>query len=378
MELIQEEIHVVRHFIRSIAEDCFRPAAKDVDQLQRIPDTHVRKLAENRLFGTSVPTSFGGGGLSHLNQLIIIEEIARCCGSTSILLTNQGMVMNPILLGGTEEQKVKYLPPLTSGDLIGAIGITEEGITSDLETVYTTAEKMGDYYVLNGKKLFVFNAGVADIYTIVATMDPRIKNAGITYFIVEQGTPGLTVGRETGKMGVKGIPAREVILENVKIHHSQLIGGEGKGFKILKETLNRTRLNVAALALGIAQGAYEEAIKYAHRFMRSSRESLRFHNTQLMLAEMATDIEAARRLLYYGGELLEKGSSEVAGAASMAKLFCSNVAVKVTTDAVQMLEGSGYTEDYPVERMLRDAKITQFYEGSNLIQKLVIARQVLL
>ncbi|WP_052948765.1 acyl-CoA dehydrogenase family protein [Mesobacillus campisalis] len=376
--MIQEEMLMVRHFARSIAEDYFLPAAKDVDNNQRIPESHVWAMAENKLFGTSVPSRYGGGGLSHLNKLIIIEEVARCCGSTSMLLTNQDMVINPIVKGGSEEQKISYLLPLTSGELIGAFAITEEGLTSDLQSVYTTAEKMGDHYILNGKKLFVFNAGKADIFIIAASINPTIEKAGITYFIVEKGTPGLTLGREVRKMGVKGMSAREIILENVRIHHSQLVGGEGKGFKILKETLNRTRLNVAAQALGIAQGAYEEVIKYAHKFARTSRESLRFHNTQLMLAEMATEIEAARRLLYYGGEFLDSGSSKAAATASMAKLFCSNVAMKVTTDAVQMLEGSGYTDDYPVERMMRDAKITQIYEGSNLTQKLVIARQVLL
>jgi alkylation response protein AidB-like acyl-CoA dehydrogenase len=378
MDLIQEEMVMVRHFIRSIAEDHFRSAASDVDKYQRIPRTHLQILSENKLFGTSVSSYYGGTGFSQVHKLIIIEEVARCCGSTSMLLTNQELVINPILIGGTEDQKKMYVTQLTKGELIGAFGITEEGISTDTETIRTTAEKCGDEYSLNGKKVFVLNAGEADLYVIAATIDPTIKNAGITYFIVEKGTPGLTIGREVNKMGVKGIHAREVNLEDVKIHHSQLLGGEAKGFKILKETLNYTRLNVAAQALGIAQGAYEEALKYASKWKHSIGGSLRFNNIQLMLADMATQIEAARRLLYHGGELLDRGSREVVGAASMAKLFCSNVAMQVTTDVVQILEGYGYTDDYPVERMMRDAKITQIYEGSNLIQKLVIARQILL
>ncbi|WP_040345081.1 acyl-CoA dehydrogenase family protein [Neobacillus bataviensis] len=378
MIVIQEEMLIVRHFVQSIAEDYFRPAAKDVDQFQKIPATHIQVLKENRIFGTSVPAPYGGEGSSYVNQLITIEEVARCCGSTSMLLTSQEMVINPILIGGTDEQKNRYVCPLAAGEILGAFCITEKGISSDTESLITTAEKIGDYYKLNGKKVCVFNAGEADLYVIVATIDPSIKNAGTTYFVVETGTPGLTIGREVQKMGVKGIPLREVVLEDVTVHFSQLIGGEGKGFKILKETLNRSRLNVAAQALGIAQGAYEEVIKVAHKWKLTARGSLQFQNVQLVLAEMATEIEAARRLLYYGGDLLDKGSKEVVGIASMAKLFCSNVAMKVTTDAVQILEGHGYTDDYPVERMMRDAKVTQLYDGSSLIQKLVIARQVLL
>ncbi|HZG73724.1 MAG TPA: acyl-CoA dehydrogenase family protein [Chondromyces sp.] len=372
-----EEVKMIRSFIRSISEDYFLPAAQEVDEEERIPDSHARLLAEHQLFGVNVPEAYGGTGLSALCHLIAIEEVARCCASTSVLLTTQALAIAPIMIGGSEEQKKKYVTPLAKGEVIGAFGITEPQAGSDTAQITTRAERDGDYYVLNGRKIFITNGGEAGIYVFVTTIDKQKKNAGITLFIVEEGTPGLSFGRKEKKMGIRGSTTREVILENVRVHKSQMIDGEGKGFKILMNSLNHTRPGVAAQALGIAQGAFETAVKYANERKQFNRNIIDFQGIQFMLADMDTQIEAARRLVYYAAGQLDAGSKNLVEVASKAKLFASDTAMKVTTDAVQILGGNGYIRDYPVERMMRDAKITQIYEGTNQIQRVIIAKQLL-
>lgn len=372
-----EEQEMLRGFIRSLAKDHFYPAAQEIDEKEEIPQTHIELLKKHQLLGMNIPEEYGGTNVSTLGHLIAIEEVARCCASTSVLLTTQSLATAPILIGGTEEQKKKFVTPLANGETLGAFGITEPNAGSDTAGISTRAERDGEHYILNGRKVFITNGGEAGIYVFVTTVDRSKKNKGITLFVVEDGTPGLTFGRTEQKMGIRGSKTREVILENVRIHRSQMIGEEGSGFSILMQSLNHTRPGVGAQALGIAQGAFDEALKYANERQQFNKEIIQFQGIQFMLADMATQIEAARRLVYYAGELLENNAKDVIKVASMAKLFASDVAMKVTTDAVQIFGGYGYMRDYPVERMMRDAKITQIYEGTNQIQRIIIAKQLL-
>ncbi|TCS75544.1 acyl-CoA dehydrogenase family protein [Effusibacillus lacus] len=374
---MQEEIAMVRSFVRTLSEDHFLPMAQEVDRTEEIPKSHIRLLAEHGLFGVSVPEIYGGSASSALSHLITIEEVARCCAATSVLLTTQALAIAPLLIAGTEAQKMKYVTPLAKGDFLGAFGITESGAGSDTASMSTRATRDGDYYILNGRKIFITNGGEAGVYIFVTTVDKTRKNKGITLFIVDDGTWGLSFGRKEDKMGIRGSVTREVILEDVRVHKSQMLGEEGGGFKILMKSLNHTRPGVAAQALGIAQGAFEAAAKYAQGRVQFNREISSFQGIQFMLADMATQIEAARQLVYHTAELLDTGSREIIQYASMAKLFASDTAMKVTTDAVQIFGGNGYMRDYPVERMMRDAKITQIYEGTNQIQRLIIAKEIL-
>ncbi|GAX89006.1 acyl-CoA dehydrogenase [Effusibacillus lacus] len=368
---------MVRSFVRTLSEDHFLPMAQEVDRTEEIPKSHIRLLAEHGLFGVSVPEIYGGSASSALSHLITIEEVARCCAATSVLLTTQALAIAPLLIAGTEAQKMKYVTPLAKGDFLGAFGITESGAGSDTASMSTRATRDGDYYILNGRKIFITNGGEAGVYIFVTTVDKTRKNKGITLFIVDDGTWGLSFGRKEDKMGIRGSVTREVILEDVRVHKSQMLGEEGGGFKILMKSLNHTRPGVAAQALGIAQGAFEAAAKYAQGRVQFNREISSFQGIQFMLADMATQIEAARQLVYHTAELLDTGSREIIQYASMAKLFASDTAMKVTTDAVQIFGGNGYMRDYPVERMMRDAKITQIYEGTNQIQRLIIAKEIL-
>ncbi|MFM1653763.1 acyl-CoA dehydrogenase family protein [Brevibacillus sp. B_LB10_24] len=374
---MQEEISMIRSFVRTLSEDQFLPMAQEIDRTEEMPKSHVRLLAEHGLFGVNVPEVYGGSGGSSLSHLITIEEVARSCAATSVLLTTQALAIAPLLIAGTEEQKKKYVIPLAKGDFLGAFGITEAGAGSDTASISTRAIREGDFYILNGRKVFITNGGEAGVYIFVTTVDTSKKNSGITLFIVDEGTAGLSFGRKEEKMGIRGSVTREVILDNVRVHRSQMLGAEGGGFKVLMKSLNHTRPGVAAQALGIAQGAFEVAARYAKGRFQFNREIASFQGIRFMLADMATQIEAARRLVYYTAELLDSGSREVIQAASMAKLFASDMAMKVTTDAVQILGGNGYMRDYPVERMMRDAKITQIYEGTNQIQRLIIAKEIL-
>ncbi|WP_019121353.1 acyl-CoA dehydrogenase family protein [Brevibacillus massiliensis] len=374
---MQEEISMIRSFVRTLSEDQFLPMAQEIDRTEEMPKSHVRLLAEHGLFGVNVPEVYGGSGGSSLSHLITIEEVARSCAATSVLLTTQALAIAPLLIAGTEEQKKKYVIPLAKGDFLGAFGITEAGAGSDTASISTRAIREGDFYILNGRKVFITNGGEAGVYIFVTTVDTSKKNLGITLFIVDEGTSGLSFGRKEEKMGIRGSVTREVILDNVRVHRSQMLGAEGGGFKVLMKSLNHTRPGVAAQALGIAQGAFEVAVRYAKGRVQFNREIASFQGIRFMLADMATQIEAARRLVYYTAELLDSGSREVVQAASMAKLFASDMAMKVTTDAVQILGGNGYMRDYPVERMMRDAKITQIYEGTNQIQRLIIAKEIL-
>lgn len=372
-----EEISMIRSFVRTLAEDHFLTTAEQVDRNEEIPKSHIRLLAEHGLFGVHVPEAYGGSSSGSLAHLITIEEVARCCAATSVLLTTQALALAPLLIAGTEDQKRKYVIPLAKGDFLGAFGITESGAGSDTASMSTRAEKDGDSYILNGRKIFITNGGEAGVYIIVTTVDKTKNNKGITLFIVDEGTHGLSFGRKEDKMGIRGSVTREVILEDVRVHKSQMVGDEGDGFKILMKSLNHTRPGVAAQALGIAQGAYEAALKYSKTRVQFGREISSFQGIQFILADMVTQIEAARRLVYHTAELLDNGSRDTIQFASMAKLFASDTAMKVTTDAVQVLGGNGYIRDYSVERMMRDAKITQIYEGTNQIQRLIIAKEIL-
>ena len=332
--------------------------------------------AENGLFGVHVPEEYGGAGSDMLSHVLVVEEIASVCASTSVALSTQALAMAPFLIAGTEEQKKKYVTPLAKGEVLGSFGITEPGAGSDVSGIRTTAVRDGDGYILNGQKVFITNAGESEIYVFV-TRTSQDRTKGITLFIVEKGTPGLSFGKAEDKMGIRGSVTREVFLENVRVPKENMLGNEGEGFKILMNVFNETRPVVGAQATGIAQGAFQYCLQYVKERKQFGKPVSQFQMVQAKLADMAMDIEASRLLVHKAARMIDEGDPNIIAFASMAKCFASDTAMRVTTNAVQLLGGYGYIKDYPVERMMRDAKITQIYEGTNEIQRVIIANQLL-
>ena len=377
--ILNDDQKMLRDTVRRIAESEFRPHAAEVDQTEVFPRNALKTLAENGLMGIQVPEEFGGGGAGMLSLILTVEEVARVCASTSVILTTQALASDPLLLAGTDEQKKKYLHRLASGDSLGACAITEPGAGSDVSGMKTHAKKVDGGYLLNGSKIFITNGGEADIITVIAYTDREKGNKGISMLLVEKTDKGFTVGRQEHKMGIHGSDTRELTFEDVFIPEERLLGGEGNGFKILMNTFNYTRPAVGAQALGIAQGALEAAITYAKERVQFGKPLASFQGLQWMLAEMALGVETARTMVYRAASTIdvEPGSPDIPRISSMAKWYASDVAMKVTTDAVQIFGGYGYSREYPVERMMRDAKITQIYEGTNQVQRIIIAGQIL-
>lgn len=371
---------MMRDTVRRIALEQFAPRAAEIDEKEEFPWENFKILSENGLLGVQIPEVYGGTEAGMLSMILTVEEVARCCAGTSVMLTTQALTADPILIGGTEEQKKTYLYRLASGQCLGATGITEPNAGSDVSGMKTTATKVDGGYLLNGSKIFITNGGVSEIIVVVCYTDRSKGNKGISMLIVEKGDKGFSVGKEEHKMGIRGSETRELVFDNVFVPESRLLGGlEGNGFKVLMKTFNYTRPAVGAQALGIAQGALDAAIKFMKERSQFGQTLASFQGLRWMIAEMALAVETARTMVYRAASLIdtEPDSPDIPKLSSMAKWYASDVAMKVTTDAVQCLGGYGYTREYPVERMMRDAKITQIYEGTNQVQRIIIANQLL-
>ncbi|MBE3557927.1 MAG: acyl-CoA dehydrogenase [Ktedonobacteraceae bacterium] len=363
--------------IRELASERVAPRAAEIDHSGEFPWDMKELLAQQDIFAMPFPAEYGGLGSSELAVAMAIEELCRCCATTGLLLAVQQLGSMPILLAGTEEQKRKYFPRLASGEWLAAFGLTEAGSGSDAAAMRTRAVREGDKYILNGSKRFITNGGLAQVNTIFAITDPEKGTRGISAFIVEKDFPGFSVGRVEDKMGIKGSQTAELIFTDCEVPVENLIGREGQGFKIAMMTLDRTRIGIGAQAVGIAQGALDLAVSYAKQRVQFNRPIADNQGIQFMLADMATKVEASRLLVYNAAEMVDRGEAHFGHFSAMAKMFASDMAMEVTSDAVQILGGYGYMKEYPAERMMRDAKITQIYEGTNQIQRLVIARTLL-
>ncbi|WP_404332698.1 acyl-CoA dehydrogenase family protein [Mesobacillus maritimus] len=374
--LLTEQQNMIQSVAKKIAKEQIAPRAKEVDEKGETPWENLKTLAENGFFGIHVPEKYGGVGSDMVSHVAVVEEIAAVCASTSVSLSTQALTIAPFLIAGTEEQKRKYVTLLATSQVLGSFGITEPGAGSDVSSLRTTAVREGDSYRLNGHKVFITNAGESEIYVFV-TRTSENRTRGVTLFIVEKGTPGLTFGKKEEKMGIRGSVTREVFLENVMVPKENMLGDEGDGFKILMNVFNETRPVVGAQATGIARGAYEHCLDYVIERKQFNKPLHHFQMVQSMLADMAMKIEASRLLVLKAAMMLDQHDSNVVANSSMAKCFASDVAMEVTTNAVQLLGGYGYVKDYPVERMMRDAKITQIYEGTNQIQRIIIAKEII-
>ena len=374
---LSEDEQTLIEAIREIALERVAPRAAEIDHTGEFPWDMKELLAQQDILAMPFPTEYGGIGASELAVVMAIEELSRQCATTGLILAVQQLGSLPILLVGNEEQKRKYLPPLAGGEWLAAFGLTEAGSGSDAAAMKTVAVREGDKYILNGSKRFITNGGLAQVNSIFALTDPKIGTRGISAFIVEKDFPGFSVGRIEDKMGIKGSQTGELIFTDCEVPAENLLGREGDGFKIAMMTLDRTRPGIGAQALGIAQGALDLAVSYSKQRIQFNRPIADNQGIQFMLADMATSVEAARLLVYNAAEMIDSEEQNFSRYSSMAKMFASDIAMEVTGDAIQILGGYGYMKEYPAERMMRDAKITQIYEGTNQIQRLVIARSLL-
>ncbi len=371
---LTEEQNLIRDMVRQFAETEVAPSAADRDEQEHFDrDLMFARLADLGLTGIVFPEEYGGAGADYLSYAIAVEELSRVCASTGVTLSaHLSLGSNPIYLFGTHEQKVKFLTPLAQGTAMGAFGLTEPAAGSDAGGTKTTAVRDGDDWILNGTKIFITNAGEADIYVVFARTDKEAqKHHGISAFIVEKGTPGFSFGKKEKKMGIRSSPTMELVFENCRIPAANLLGEEGKGFKVAMKTLDGGRIGIASQALGIAQGALDATVAYVTQREQFNKPISTFQGVQFQLADMATQIEAARLLIYNAAYRASNGLS-YSQESAMAKLFASETAMKVTTQAVQLHGGYGYTREFPVERMMRDAKITEIYEGTSEVQRIVI------
>lgn len=363
--------------IREFAEKEVKPLAAEVDEQERFPMETVEKMGRLGLMGIPVPKQYGGAGADNVLYTMAVEELSRVCATTGVILSaHTSLCCAPILEHGTEAQKQKYLPRLASGEWIGAFGLTEPNAGTDASAQQTIAVKEGDHYVLNGSKIFITNAGYANVYIIMAMTDKSKGTKGISAFIVEKDFPGFSIGKKEKKMGIRGSATCELIFENCIVPAENLLGQEGKGFGIAMKTLDGGRIGIASQALGIAQGAMDETVRYLKERKQFGRPLAKFQNMQFQLADMQTRIEASRLLVRKAAFRKDRKQNYSADAA-MAKLFAAETAMEMTTKAVQYHGGYGYTREYPVERMMRDAKITEIYEGTSEVQRMVIAGKLL-
>ncbi len=359
---------------REIGKDKILPVRAELDEKEEFPWEIIKVLASVGMFGVYIPEEYGGLGGGNLDNCLAVEELSKVCIGVSVSFAASGLGCYPILLFGNQEQKKKYLPQIASGNKLAAFGITESEAGSDAGAIRTTARKEGDYYILNGTKQWITNAGEAEIYSIIAKTDKERGARGASAFVVEKGTPGFEFGKKEKKLGIRASATRELIFDECKIPKENLLAREGMGFIVAMKTFDQTRPGIAAQAVGLAQGALNEAIAYA-RERRTFGKPIIGHQAVLhMLANMATEIEAARAITYASARYADTGAKDIAKYASMAKVFSSDVCMRVTTDVVQIFGGYGYMRDYPVEKMMRDAKILQIYEGTNQIQRNVIGQ----
>ncbi|MGN4946561.1 acyl-CoA dehydrogenase AcdA [Bacillus cereus group sp. MYBK104-1] len=373
---LSEEHEMIRKMVRDFAKNEVAPTAAERDEEERFDRAIFDQMAELGLTGIPWPEEYGGIGSDYLAYVIAIEELSRVCASTGVTLSAHTSLAGwPIFKFGTEEQKQTFLRPMAEGKKIGAYGLTEPGSGSDAGGMKTIAKRDGDHYVLNGSKIFITNGGIADIYVVFALTDPESKQRGTSAFIVESDTPGFSVGKKESKLGIRSSPTTEIMFEDCRIPVENLVGEEGQGFKIAMQTLDGGRNGIAAQAVGIAQGALDASVEYARERHQFGKPIAAQQGIGFKLADMATDVEAAR-LLTYQAAWLESEGLPYGKESAMSKVFAGDAAMKVTTEAVQVFGGYGYTKDYPVERYMRDAKITQIYEGTQEIQRLVISRML--
>ncbi|GIN97594.1 acyl-CoA dehydrogenase [Siminovitchia terrae] len=372
---LSEEHEMIRKMVRDFAKNEVEPTAAERDEEERFDVDIFQKMAGLGLTGIPWPEKYGGIGSDYLAYCIAIEELSRVCASTGVTLSAHTSLAGwPVYKFGTEEQKQKYLKPMAEGKKMGAYGLTEPGSGSDASGMRTTAKREGDHYVLNGSKIFITNGGIADIYIVFALLDPEDKRSS-TAFIIEKDFEGFSVGKKEKKLGIRSSPTTEIIFEDCKVPAENVLGEEGQGFKIAMMTLDGGRNGIAAQAVGIAQGALDAAVEYAKERKQFGRPIVDNQAISFKLADMATSIEASR-LLTYQAAWLESEGLPYGKESAMSKLMAGDTAMKVTTEAVQIFGGYGYTKDYPVERYMRDAKITQIYEGTQEIQRLVISRML--
>lgn len=374
---LTEEQRMIKDLARQIAEEHVKPVRAELDETGEFPWEIMKILAQADMFRVFIPEEYGGLGTGALELCLVVEELSRVCLGVSTTYAANALGTYPILLFGTEEQKKKYLPDIADGKRLVAFALTEPNAGSDAGGIQTTATKDGDYYILNGRKQWITNGGEAEIYTVVALTDKTKGPRGASAFIVEKGTPGFSFGKKENKMGIRASATRELIFEDCRIPKENMLGREGMGFIVAMKTLDQSRVGVGAQGVGVAQGAFEEAAKFAKQRIQFGQPVISFQAVQHMLADMAIQIEAARALVYSVARYIDSGAKDITKASAMAKTFATDVAMKVTVDAVQIMGGSGYMKDYPVEKMMRDAKILQIYEGTNQIQRNVIGQAII-
>ena len=377
MYALSEEHQAIREAVRAVCDAKVAPYASEVDENGAFPQQAYDALTAADFAAPHIAEEYGGAGADALATCIVIEEVARACAASSLIPAVNKLGTMPIILAGSEDLKKKYLSPVAAGTGMFSYCLSEPEAGSDAAAMKTRAVRDGDGWVLNGVKRWITNAGVSEYYTVFAVTDPEKKAAGISAFVVEKGDGGVSFGAPEKKLGIKGSPTREVYFDNVRIPADRMIGAEGTGFQTAMRTLDHTRVTIAAQAVGIAQGALDYALSYAKERTQFGKPIAGFQGLQFMLADMGMKVEAARQLTYAAAGRSERGDKDLTFFGAAAKCFASDTAMQVTTDAVQVLGGYGYTHDYPVERMMRDAKITQIYEGTNQVQRIVMARQLL-
>lgn len=374
---LSEEHRAIREAVRDVCDAKVAPYAAAVDEEARYPQEASDALQASDFHAPHVPEEYGGAGADALATCIVIEEVARACVSSSLIPAVNKLGSLPVQIAGSEELKKNYLTKLASGEGGFSYCLSEPDAGSDAVAMKTTAKRDGDGWVLNGVKRWITNAGISEFYTVMAVTDAEKRSRGISAFVVERGDEGVSFGAPEKKLGIKGSPTREVYLDNVRVGDDRMIGAEGTGFETAMKTLDHTRVTIAAQAVGVAQGALDYALEYAQERTQFGKQIADFQGLQFLLADMGMKVEAARQMTYAAAGRSERGDKDLTFFGAAAKCFASDVAMQVTTDAVQVLGGYGYTRDYPVERMMRDAKITQIYEGTNQVQRIVMARQLL-
>ena len=374
---LNEEQVMIKELVRQISEEKVVPVREELDEKEEFPWEIMKVLSQSDLFGLFIPEEYGGIGKGSLDLCIAVEELSRACLGVATTYAANALGTYPILLFGSNEQKRKYLPDIAAGKRLVAFGLTEANAGSDAAGIQTTAKLDGNEYVINGTKQWITNGGEAEIYTIIAMTDKAKGPRGASAFIIEKDTPGFQFGKKEKKMGIRTSSTRELIFDNCRIPKDNILGREGFGFIIAMKTLDNSRTGVGAQGVGVAQGAFEEAVNFARQRVQFGQSIISFQAVQHMLADMATEIEAARALVYSVAKYIDSGAKDITKGSAMAKVFATDVAMRVTTNAVQVMGGSGYMREYPVEKMMRDAKVLQIYEGTNQIQRNVIGQALI-
>jgi butyryl-CoA dehydrogenase/acyl-CoA dehydrogenase len=375
---LPEDHEALREAVRAVCEDKIAPHAADVDERSRFPQEAYDALRAGDFHAPHVPEEYGGVGADALATCVVIEEVARVCASSSLIPAVNKLGSMPLVLAGSDDVKRRYLAPIAAGDAMISYGLSEREAGSDTAAMRTRAVRDGDDWVLSGQKSWITNAGVSEYYTVLAVTDPDgPRGRNVSAFVVEKGDEGFSFGEPEHKLGIKGSPTRELLFDRVRIPADRLVGDVGEGLKIALRTLDHTRVTIGAQAVGIAQGALDSAVAYVKERRQFGKAVAEFQGVQFMLADMAMTLEAARQLVYAAAAKSERGDADLPFFGAAAKCYAADTAMSITTDAVQLLGGYGYTRDYPLERMMRDAKITQIYEGTNQIQRVVMARQLL-